>query len=366
MPGSATPIGRASPMAAPLPAIAVYALTRKGAALARSLAKRLAAAGYDPALVLPRRLADEFGPAQYFETLGQALASRFHSLSGHVVVAATGLTVRIIAPLLKSKTSDPAVVVLPQDGRFAISLLSGHLGGGNRLAEMAARAVGGQAVISTATDIEDRPALEVLARDHGLAFEDLSNLAYFSRCLVEGDRVRISDPGGFLAPHLSPWPDSFDFDNPASPRVLVDYRLGGDGPLDLVLRPRALFLGLGCHRGVDQAELEEFIGRELAGHGLAKAAIAALATVETRIREPALLSLCRENDWPLLAFDKAELGRIKTPNPSETVNKNIGVASVCEAAALLAARTDRLVMTKTKSRRATLAAALRPAARPLS
>jgi cobalamin biosynthesis protein CbiG len=91
---------------------------------------------------------------------------------------------------------------------------------------------------------------------------------------------------------------------------------------------------------------------------LAKNSVAALATVETRGREAALLGLCRENNWPLLTFTKDELARVKTPNPSDLVNKNIGVPSVCEAAALLAARTDRLVITKVKSRRATLAAAI--------
>jgi len=342
----------------PLPTVAVYALTRQGAALARRLARSLAEDGYAPTLALPQRLADEFGPALYFETLGRALAWHFEAFSGHVVVAATGLTVRLIAPLLRSKTSDPAVVVLPQDGRFAISLLSGHLGGGNQLAEAAARALGGQAVISTATDLEDQPALEMLARDHNLAVEDFSRLAYFSRCLVEGDKVRLSDPEGFLTPHLAPWPDSFEFTDGSSPRVVVDYRLGPIGSLDLVLRPRVLFLGLGCHRGVGQAELEELITRELARHRLARGAVAALATVETRAGEPALVKLCQENNWPLLPFTKAELGRVNTPNPSETVNKNIGVASVCEAAALLAARTDRLIISKVKSPKATLAAAL--------
>jgi len=340
--------------------VAVYALTRQGADLAGRLTRGLAEAGYAPALYLPRRLADEFGPALQFETLGEALALNFNAFGGHLVVAATGLVVRLIAPLLKSKTSDPAVVVLPQDGRFVISLLSGHLGGGNQLALAAARVAEGQAVISTATDLEDRPALEMLARDHGLAVEDYSRLAYFSRSLVEGDRVRVSDPLGFLTPHLEPWPDSFEFSDPSSPRVVVDYLLAPTHPLDLVLRPRIIFLGLGCHRGVARAELADLIDRQLARHQLAKDAVAALATVETRAEEPAVLSLCRENNWPLITFTLAELGRVSTPNPSETVNKNIGVNSVCEAAALLAARTDHLVMTKVKSPLATLAAAVGP------
>jgi cobalamin biosynthesis protein CbiG len=342
--------------------IAVYALTRQGAALAERIARGLSGL-YAVTVCLPRRLENEYaGQSRYFERLSSTLAQNFNGFQGHVVVGATGMVVRIIAPLLQSKAHDPAVVVLPQDGRYAISLLSGHLGGGNRLALDVAEATGGQAVIGTATDLEAMPALEVLARDYGLAVENPAGLALFSRRLVEGEKIKISDPAEFFTPHLTPWRDSFEFINNhldhSEPQVRVDYRLIPTNPLDLVLRPRIIFLGLGCHRGAEAAELEELIDRNLAGGELARAAVAALATVDIRADEPAILEISRKNNWPLMAFTRAELARVATPNPSEMVKKRIGVASVCEAAALLAARTDRLIITKMKSRRATLAAAV--------
>ena len=358
--------------------LAVYALTRQGASLAGRLVRGLGAP-YAPTLCLPERLKSEDAPAwtppkgeiRYFETLGAALTMNFKAFQNHVIVGATGLVVRLIAPLLQSKSLDPAVVVLPQDGRFAVSLLSGHLGGGNRLALAAAEAVGGQAVISTATDLEALPALEMLAREHDLAVEDLARLPFFSRTLVEGGRVRVWDPAGHLTPHLASWPESFQFVTEAPPgpepdypvpqpdrKVLVDYRLGPVGPRDLVLRPRVVFLGLGCHQGVTAAELEEFIDLSLREAKLAKAAVAALTTVESRGEEPALLEISRKNNWPLMVFTREELARVSVPNPSAKVKQRIGVASVCEAAALLAARTGRLIMTKRKSPRATLAAAV--------
>ncbi len=341
---------------------AVYALTRRGAELARRVARGLRGGAV---LWLPRRLAADHGEAaRYFDSLGEALADDFSRRRGHVIVGATGMVVRLIAPLLVSKKTDPAVVVLPQDGRFAISLLSGHLGGGNLLALQVAELVGGQAVISTATDVEGLPALEMLARDLGLAIEDFSKLPAVARRLVDGSPVPVHDPDGFLAPHLAPWADHFRIlDQPpppdAGPHIRVDYRLEpAPGPEALVLRPPAFALGLGCHRGIDRAEVEEIIDRSLGQAGLARASAAALATVETRSDEPAFLELSRIMDRPLIIYTKEELSRVATPNPSGKVLERIGVPSVCEAAAMLAARTDRLIISKQKSGRATLAAAL--------
>ncbi len=343
--------------------LAVLALTRAGAELAFRLARDLA--GAEGAVFLPERFSPEYGPrADYFTSLGQALGENFNRFQGLMVIGALGMVVRLLAPHLVSKKEDPAVVVLPQDGRFAISVLSGHLGGGNDLARRAAAALGGQAVITTATDIEGRPALEMLARDLGLTIEDFSRLPAVSRHLAEGGRVAVHDPHDFLRPHLAPWPDAFDFPArpedapPGAPLVRVDFRVH---PLDgraLTLRPRVLALGLGCHRGIETAEVEDLVRRSLAEAGLAPASVAVLATVETRDGEPALVELSRRLERPLKIFTKAELARVETPNPSAKVLERIGVPSVCEAAAMLAANTDRLILGKRKSGRATLAAAL--------
>lgn len=343
---------------------AVYALTRRGAELARAIARSRAEAG-ETVLFLPRRLQGDFGPeAEYFDSSAQALAENFHRFTAHIVIGATGLVVRHLAPLIKSKKEDPAVVVLPQDGRFAVSLLSGHLGGANHLAEEVARLTGGQAVISTATDVEGLPALEMLARDHQLEIEDFARLPAVSRRLVEGEKVPVYDPEGYFRPHLAPWAEHFEFlermPEPGSgPHIRVDFRLGAENdPEALVLRPPALALGLGCHVGIDRAELEDFIRLCLEQAGLSIKSVGLLSTVEIRAEEPAFLEMSRLLNRPLIIHSREELSRVETPNPSAKVLERIGVPSVCEAAAMLAARTDRLEIKKQKNSRATLAAAL--------
>ncbi|MDR2946609.1 MAG: cobalamin biosynthesis protein [Candidatus Adiutrix sp.] len=349
--------------------VAVYALTRRGAELAARLRDGLAPLSEEAALFLPRRLAPVLErihgaeAATLFDTLQETLAENFHSFHGHLVVGAAGMVVRLIAPLLTSKKDDPAVVVLPQDGRFAVSLLSGHLGGGNQLAWEAARVSGGQAVVSTATDVEGLPALEVLARDCGLILENFAALPKISRRLVDGERVTLFDPHRILRPHLEPWADRFEcVETPPAatvPQVRVDWRERPDDGQVLCLRPQAVVLGLGCHRGIDVDEMREFIQATLAEAKISPLSVALLASVETRRTEPALLTISREMSRPFITFTKEELGGVATPNPSAKVAERIGVPSVCEAAAMLAARTGSLLISKKKSARGTLAAALR-------
>lgn len=335
--------------------VALYALTRQGAELAVKLAGAFAGAE----LFLPARLCAEFEfSGKPFKKLGQVLAENFTRFSGHIVVGATGMAVRLIAPLIVSKKDDPAVVTVGQDGRFVISLLSGHLGGANRLAAEAARAIGAQPVLSTATDIEGCPAIEMLARDLDLEIEDFARLAPVSRALVEGRAVKVYDPHLFLAPHLAPWPDLFDINGSGDAQIRVNFHTNPQDANALTLRPKVLALGLGCHRGIDREEVDDLIARSLAEAGLAPKSIATLATVETRSDEPAFLEISRRLARPLKIFTKAELAQISTPNPSNKVLERIGVPSVCEAAAMLAAKTSSLILSKRKSARATLAAAL--------
>jgi cobalt-precorrin 5A hydrolase len=316
-----------------------------------------------PDLFGPRRLLknNEFRP---FDGLGQCLAENFAHYDGHVIIGAVGLTVRLIAPLLKSKITDPAVVGLGQDGRFAVSLLSGHLGGANELAKKTASLACGQAVITTATDLSGKPALEVLARDNGFKVEHWASLAPVASALTEDEEVPVFDPFNLFKPLLSRWPENFtDLNCPergrAGPGLWVDYRTSPDCPETfLVLRPLGLTVGLGCHRDTDIREVAELFDRTFEEFSLAPGSVRVLATVDRRAEEKALLDLAEKLDVPLISYTPQELSPVPAPNPSETVKKNIGVASVCEAAAILAARTGRLLVPKQKSLKATCAVAL--------
>lgn len=344
---------------------AVYALTRQGAEVAANVAEGLKSRG-PTRLFLPERLKESFEADGYFQSSAEILARNFNLYRGHLVVGATGLVVRHIAPWLKSKKEDPAVVVLSQDGRWSISLVSGHLGGGNELALRAAEIIGGQAVITTATDVENLPALEMLAQEADLEIDDFTRLPAISRRLVEGEKLPLYDPEGRLAPFTAQWADRFELigsdqaEAMDGPQVRVDYRLEkATWPEALIMRPKVLVLGLGCHKGLPPEDMEMFVRSRLKEAGLSDKSVALLATVEIRRQEPALLELSRVFDRPLKIFSKEELEKVLTPNPSETVLRRIGVPSVCEAAALLASGSDQLLISKQKGQGCTLAAALR-------
>ena len=159
-----------------------------------------------------------------FHKLAQVFQEAFAGNDNLVCVMAAGIVVRGISPYLKGKDTDPAVVVVDEAGRFAVSLLSGHLGGANELARGVAQVLGGTPVITTATDVHGLPALDVLAAAHGLAIENLAGVRLIHMALLAGRPVRLVDPEGFLSGELSAYPELFRFEPD------LDRALAGPGP----------------------------------------------------------------------------------------------------------------------------------------
>ncbi|MFP5240528.1 MAG: cobalt-precorrin 5A hydrolase [Acidobacteriota bacterium] len=339
---------------------AVYALTPQGAALGARLARSLGGE-----LFLPERMAADAPGARGFASLTELVAEKFHEYGAHVFVAACGIVVRAIAPHLRGKDADPAVVVLDQNGRHAVSLLSGHLGGANDLAREVALLCGGEAVITTATDCAGLPSLDVLARDSGLGIENLAAVKAVNAALLEGRTVQLFDPQGLLAvpaehAGLLEWLAAPHLMDPERPRVLVDWRAGGAGPGCLALRPKVVVAGVGCRKGTPGAEIVEALAQACAARGVALGSVCVLASIEAKRGEPGLAEAARALGAELVFFEAGELAGVAVPNPSPMPLKHVGVESVCEAAALLAAGTAKLLAPKRKTATVTVALALRP------
>ncbi len=344
--------------------LALYALTPQGAELLRRLAPALPGCE----IFLPARLAR---PGEHgFDRLAPALAENFARYAGHVLVAATGIVVRAIAPLINAKDLDPAVVVLDGRGRFAVSLLSGHLGGANELARRVAHILGGQAVITTATDTESLPSLEMVAAELGLKVENLPALAGLSAALLEGRTVPVWDPGEWLWPRLEgSWPGLFTrleqppaLDTPG-PLAWLDWRDAATAPGWLVLRPPCLVLGLGCNRGTEKDELAALATSALDQAGLARGSLAFLASVTVKAGEAGLLALADEWRLETIFYSPQDLDGVEAPSPSPVVRGHLGTGSVCEAAAMLAAQGGPLLLKKIKNKNATAALALKAGSR---
>lgn len=345
--------------------VAVYAVTRTGARLGRELAEALGGE-----LFLPRRMADEPG-VRLFDSLPDCLAETFPAFRGHVFVCAAGIAVRAIAPHLRSKALDPAVVVLDETGRFAVSLLSGHLGGANDLALTIAETVGATPVVTTATDNAEAPAVDLLARRRGLAVADASKIRHVSSALLEGRRVALFDPEDRLGARDDPAlaahfehvsdPGLLDQDQPS---VWAHWKLPPQtlraGKL-LALHPRVLSAGIGCRRDAAKDEILAALRAVLSQRSLAPAGLGCLASIDLKADEPGLVAAAHELGLELRTFPATELDRVETPGSSQRVKNKVGTASVSEASALLAAGPGaRLLVPKHILGNVTVAVALSP------
>lgn len=338
---------------------AIYALTNKGGKTGRLIADHLEADLY-----LPRDYAATHG-AIPFDRIMQLVEQQFHRYSKHIFITAAGIAVRAIAPHMRSKTRDPAVVVLDQAGAYCISLLSGHLGGANELAERVARLTGGRAVITTATDSEGLISIDLVALEKGMSISNIEALKEVNGAVLNGDPLQIFDPKDHLGFREHP-PEGVrirDLGNrnawtPDMPGLWVDWHHKRPEKGMLLLHPGCMVAGVGCNWGTDASEIVALIRESLLGAGISMKSLRAIATIDAKKKEPGLLSAVGRLGLPLLFFSREEIVAIDVPHPSEIVNQHMGVKSVCEATALLGAKNGRLIIPKTKSKNATMALAL--------
>ncbi len=343
--------------------IHAIALTRAGAATARRLAEGLPGCR----AWVPQRYAVP-GDHGFQGRVADLVARLWAGARGFLLVMAAGIAVRSIANLLEDKTRDPAVVVLDPDGRFAVPILSGHLGGANDLARRAARLLGGTPVLTTATDAAGKPAVEVWARARGWAWEPREGVARVNGAWADGEPVGMYvDPlagctgvADDLREHLAlVTGDEARASGFRGALVAVTPRVLPDLGAALFLRPPCLVLGVGCRRGADPPAVEQGVRRALAAAGLSERAVRAVATVDAKAAEPAVVRLARSVGAALVPFPPQELSRVEVPTPSDRVARAVGTPSVAEAAALLASR-GRLLVPKVKGDVWTLAVAAAP------
>lgn len=330
--------------------VALTAFTRRGAALAERLAGIFSADGHPCALAVPEKLAGELGQPGYGR-LGEWTGERFRDADALVFVGASGIAVRAIAPYVKDKFTDPAVVSMDEAGRFAVPLLSGHVGGANDLARYIAEATGATAVISTATDVNSLWAVDEWAVKHGLVITDRKLAKEISAALLAGERV------GFASDLPVPCPPGL-YEGRADLGVWITCRSsGGPFPRTLRLVPRCLTLGIGCRKGTEEAAIRTAVEKVLSGWDLA--AVRSVASIDLKAEEPGLLAFCAWLGVPLTTYTAEELQAAKGEfTPSKFVQSVTGVDNVCERAAVLGG--GRLVVPKEAGGGVTVAVAMLP------
>ncbi|MFK4149020.1 precorrin-3B C(17)-methyltransferase [Streptomyces sp. NPDC004065] len=276
----------------------------------------------------------------YDGPVGDAVRAAFAQCEQLVCFLAAGAVVRLVAPLLDGKASDPGVVCVDEGGRFAVSLLGGHGGGANGLAREVGALLGAEPVVTTATDAAGLPGLDTL----GLPVE--GDIAAVSRALLDGTPVALDAEVPWPLPALPVAPEG----TAASYTVRLTDRAAGPGAREVVLRPPSLVVGVGASRGVTAEEVLDLVGDALRDAGLSARCVARLATVDAKAGEPGLVEAAGRLGVPLVTYSARELAGVAVPNPSKAPLAAVGTPSVAEAAAL--AGGGELLVPKRKSRRA--------------
>jgi cobalt-precorrin 5A hydrolase/precorrin-3B C17-methyltransferase len=296
---------------------------------------------------------------RYPAPAGQALSRAWTECDELVCFLAVGATVRIIAPLLQDKRTDPAVVCVDESARCAVAVVGGHAAGANALAMGVADVLGAQPVVTTATDTAGLPGLDLL----GWPAEGA--LGAVSRAMLDGDPVALESAETWPLPPLPPnvvraRPGAGP--RPARHCILITDELVAPPPRTVVLRPPSLAVGVGASRGVTAEEILGLVDAVLAEAGVSPHCVAAMATLDAKACEPGIVSAARRRGWPVLSYPAGRLAEIAVPHPSAEVAAAVGTPSVSEAAAL--ASGGQLVIAKRKTRNATAALArIRPRGR---
>ena len=275
----------------------------------------------------------------------------FERVDAMVFVGSVGIAVREIAPHVRDKATDPAVLAIDELGEFVIPILSGHIGGANDLALELANALDATPVITTATDINKRFSVDAWAARNGYGIASLSRAKAVSAAILEQDVPLCCD-----YPITTTLPNGVKTGN--SGEVGISISVYRDEPFVRTLRliPKALHLGIGCRKGTPVDTIREAVDEVLKAHNIDRRAIKCAASIDLKAEESGLLAFCQEWKLPVTFYSAEELKAVPGEfTPSAFVQSITGVDNVCERAALIGA--EKLIVKKTARNGVTVALA---------
>ncbi|MBW5447606.1 cobalamin biosynthesis protein CbiG [Cohnella sp. CFH 77786] len=353
--------------------VAVIAITKHGVELARKLGSSFSHSD----LYYMSKFAKGDEEARGFRLFEGSVRLLFPALfpayKGIICIISLGAVVRMIAPLLQDKKTDPGIVVIDDKGEHVISVLSGHLGGANELTQEVAAAIGARAVVTTASDVQKTIAVDLFGRRFGWEWESADKLTPVSASVVNEERIAVVQESGERGwwPYDTPLPGHIRTfgsvaealaSGPDAALVVTHRLLSPEEEAILangvLYRPKVIALGIGCNRGTPASEIEAVMADTLGELGFSIRSVKAVCTIDLKKDEAGLLEVCARYGWPLVTYAPEQLNGVAVEEPSETVYKYTGAYAVSEPAAKLYTGADRLALVKKKSGNVTISVGL--------
>jgi len=279
----------------------------------------------------------------YSEPTSEKIIELFKNNKALICLFSLGAVIRLIAPHLKDKKNDPAVIVIDDKTNFVISVLSGHLGGANELTQTIAEKLNAIPVITTAADVNKTIAVDLLGRDLGWKIDDDSTVTKISAYMVNEEKIGVYQDAGKInwfkeLPKNVKIYDSLDDleKSDSKGNLIISDKIMNDNFLidSVIYRPPSLVIGIGLHWETSKEKIKNGIDICLTKFNLSPKSIAKLVSIKKPSDVQGLIDIGKEMGVPVEYVDKEELSHVSVPNPSQTVKAFEGTSSVSEAAAI--------------------------------
>jgi cobalt-precorrin 5A hydrolase len=330
---------------------AIVAITRHGIEIARRIKQRMP----EVEIYVPVKHNDGGNDILWFsEPSAQLVAKLFKGYDALICIFSLGAVIRMVAPHLIDKKSDPAVLVIDDRAKNVISALSGHLGGANALSRLVASFLGAQPVITTAADVNETIAVDLVGREFNWTIQNFENVTKVSAFMVNEEKIAIYQDAGERNWWHAPLPpnvtivDSIDKikSQEFKAGLIISDRLVLDQSItskSVIYRPKSLVVGIGLHWDTSEETIKSGIDTVFKENGLSFQSIRNVASINRKAKVKGLEEYSIQYGIPIEIYDKDRLASVDVPNPSATVQKFEGTPSVSEASSLLSSKGELVV-----------------------
>jgi cobalt-precorrin 5A hydrolase len=331
--------------------MAIVAITRHGIEIARRIKQKMP----EVEIYVPTKHNDGGNDIHWFsEQSTQLVGKLFKSYQALICIFSLGAVIRMVAPYLIDKKSDPAVLVIDDRAKNVISALSGHLGGANALTRLVASFLGAQPVITTAADVNETIAVDLVGREFGWTIENFENVTKVSAFMVNEEKIAIYQDAGEKNWWHVPLPanvtvvDSIDKikSQEFKAGLIISDRLVLDQSIkskSVIYRPKSLVVGIGLHWDISKETIKSGIDTVFKENGLSFQSIRNLASINRKAKIKGLEGFSIQHGIPVEIYEKGRLASVDVPNPSAIVQKFEGTSSVSEASSLLSSKGELVV-----------------------